>query len=214
MAKSVYIAAILATLAIIFLILLSVKAVDDSRASQLNDELRQISLENQLQTAYEDFDKNNSDVYCLVVNQGINSLTKRANDLQIQLESYKDNAFNTEEFYLAKRNYLLTSMILFRNFEKAKQSCDLNMHTVLFFYAEDNSCTVECGVIGSQLNQLQKTCKSFRAFSFPYAWPSYDFTKILEVKYAVSKSPTLLIDGEKVEDHLTTGELSNKLGCQ
>jgi hypothetical protein len=187
--------------------------VDDSRAFQLNDEIRQISLENQLQSAYEDFDKNNSDVYCLVVTQGINSLSKRSSELEARLEGYKDNAFSTDEFYLAKRNYLLTSMLLFRNFQKAKEYCDLNMHTVLFFYAEDNSCNVECGVIGSELNEIQKSCKSFRLFSFPYAWPSYDFTKILEVKYDVNKAPTLLIDGEKIESILSIEDLSKKLGC-
>jgi hypothetical protein len=104
-------------------------------------------------------------------------------------------------------------MVLFRSFEKAKLYCDMNTKTVLFFYAEDSSCKVDCGIIGTQLNELQNTCKSFRSFNFPYDWAAYEFTKILEVKYGIKKPGTLIVDGEKIESVLTLDALSKKLGC-
>lgn len=213
MAKSVYLAAGIATIAIILIILFSVQITEDSRISQINEEIKQISLESELQSAYEDFDTNNKAVYCTVLEQNIKSTSARLMDLEKTLQNFKNNSFNSDEFFYAKRSYLITSMVLFRNFDKAKNSCDLNTKTVLFFYAEDKSCEVECGIIGNQLNDLSKTCSSFKDFHFPFAWPRYDFTKILEVKYDVNKPGTLVIDGEVIDSVLPMDELSKKLGC-
>jgi hypothetical protein len=213
MAKSVYLAALIATLAVVFLLIFIVQTSEANKLSQMNVEIKQISLESELQSAYSDYDTNNKAVYCAVVEQNIKSTSNRLAALETDLQAFKGNSFNSPDFYYAKRSYLITSMILFRNFEKAKVSCDLNAHTVLFFYSEDRSCEVECGVIGTQLNQLAKTCKSFRDFHFPYNWPTYDFTRILEVKYDINKAGTLVVDGEVIDKVLSLPELSKKLGC-
>jgi hypothetical protein len=213
MAKSVYLAAMVATIAIVLVILSSVQGAEEMRIRQINEEIKQVSLESELQAAYENFDTNNKQVYCTVVEQNIKSTSNRLSQLEKDLQSFKSNSFNSDDFYFAKRSYLITSMVLYRNVEKAKKSCDLNTSTVLFFYAEDNSCEVSCGIIGSQLNELSKTCKSFRDFHFPYNWPSYDFTKILEVKYDVNMPGTLVIDGNVVDGILSMKELEKRLGC-
>jgi hypothetical protein len=213
MAKSVYLATVIATIAIILIILFSIKLADDSKISSINEQVKQISLESELQGAYADFDVNNSAVYCTVIDQGIKSGSKRLSELDQQLKTFKDNSFNSGEFYSAKRSYLLASMVLFRSLQKAKEHCDLNTKTVLFFYAEDKSCEVECGVLGSQLNELRKTCSTFRDFHFPYNWPTYDFTRILEVKYGINKPGTLVIDGNVIESVQPKEVLAKELGC-
>ncbi|MFA6064670.1 MAG: hypothetical protein WCW44_00275 [archaeon] len=213
MAKSVYVTALIATIAIVLVVLLSVRITEDGRLNQINEEVKQISLESELQSAYEDFDTNNKAVYCTVLEQNIKSTSNRLSALEKTLQNFKSNSFSSDDFYFAKRSYLITSMVLFRNFQKAQVSCDLNMKTVLFFYAEDKSCEFECGLIGTQLNELSKTCKSFRDFHFPYNWESYDFTKILEVKYDVNKAGTLVIDGQTFYSAMSINELSKKLGC-
>jgi len=213
MGKSIYIATFVATLAIVLVLLFSVKLAEDSKASQFNEEIRQFALENELQSAYADFDTNNRDVYCAVVNQGIESLSKSAGVLEKQLETYKENSFNSQEFFLVKRNYLITNMVLYSSFLKAKSYCDLNTKAVIFFYAEDKSCSVDCGVIGSQLEELSRDCKSFRAFNFPYQWPSYEFTKILEVKYGINNPGTVVVDGNVFEMPVKFDDFSKKLGC-
>jgi len=213
MAKSVYVAATIATIAIILIVLFSVQLNEESRISKINEEVRQISLDSELQSAYADFDVNNKVVYCAVLEQNIKTSSNRLSSLEKTLQNYKSNSFNSEEFYYAKRSYLITSMVLYRNLEKAKVSCDLNIKTVLFFYAEDRSCEVECGIIGTQLNELSRECKTFKDFHFPYSWYLYDFTKILEVKYGVTESGTLVVDGEVLPKGLSMEELSKKLGC-
>ena len=190
-----------------------VNVSESNRVAEFNEEIKQISLESDLQSAYADFDSNNSEVFCLVMNQSINNLSKRSASLEKNLLAYTNNSFNTNEFYLAKRSFLITNMLLFRNFEKAKAYCDFNTVPVLFFYAEDSSCTVECGLIGTQLEELSKECSSFRAFNFPYNWESYEFTKILEMKYDINKAGTLVIGDEKIDHPLNYNELKSKLGC-
>lgn len=213
MGKSLYLTAVIATLAIISVVFFAVSYFEGAKVSQLNDEISGYSLEGALQSAYADFDSENRDVYCTVINQGISNLSKRADALERQLSAYKENSFNSAEFYSVKRNYLLTNMILYRNFLSAKENCDLNTKAVLFFYAEDKSCDPDCGVIGTQLFNL-RDCASFRSFNFPYNWDFYEFTKILEVKYGISKAGTLIIDGAKYESLLDIDELTVLLGCE
>lgn len=212
MAKSVYIVAFIATVAILAVVFFAVTNAENSKAAQFNDEIREFALESELQSAYAGFDSNNSAVYCAVINQGLDSLSRRADVLEKQLTAYKENSFNSQEFYTVKRNYLLTNMILYRNFLNAKEYCDLNTKTVLFFYAEDKSCDPQCGVIGSQLFTL-RDCNSFKTFNFPYNWPQYEFTKILEVKYGITKAGTLVVDDKKYESLLDMNELASILGC-
>jgi hypothetical protein len=214
MAKSVYIVAALSAIAILFIVLFSLNLEDSSRIAQLNEEIKQISLESQLQNVYADFDENNAEVYCLVVNQGINSLSRRSAELDKTLRNYKEASFNTNEFISVKRSFLITNMILLKNLENAKKYCGLKTKQVIFFYAEDRSCEVECGVIGSQLEKLSQDCNSFKNFNFPYAWDYYEFTKILEVKFGVKKAGTLIIDGQKFDSLLQFDELKDKLGCE
>lgn len=212
MGKGIYIVTVIATVAIIAVIYFAVSSAENLQASAFNDEIAQFSLENDLQSAYVDFDTNNRAVYCTVINQGIIDLSSRADVLEKKLATFQDNAVNTQEFYTVKKNYLLINMILYRNFLKAKVYCDLNTAPVLFFYAEDRSCDPQCGVTGSQLFEL-RNCTAFRAFNFPYNWPAYGFTKILEVKYGVTKPGTLIIDGNKYESLLDMNTLTNLLGC-
>jgi len=212
MGKGVYVVAVLATAAIIAVLFFSVSAAENDKAAQFNAEISQFALENELQSAYADFDTNNRSVYCTVIGQGIDSLSKRADVLEKQLTTFEKNSVNTQEFYQVKRNYLITNMVLYSSFLKAKEYCDLNTKAVLFFYAEDNSCAVECGVIGSQLFSL-RNCGTFRAFNFPYNWSQYEFTKILEVKYGITGAGTLVIDNNKYEHLLDANKLTNLLGC-
>ncbi len=213
MGKSVYITAVVATIAILLLIFMVVKIDANTKAYVFNEEIRQISLESELHRVYEDFDIDNKEVYCTVIEQSINSLSKRTDDLERQLNNYRENTFHTREFYYVKRNYLISNMILLRNFEKAREYCDFNTVTVLFFYAEDNSCEPECSVIGSQLSELGRNCNSFKNFNFPFAWETYEFTKILEVKHSIERAGTLVIDGNVYEEVLEFSVLSEKLGC-
>lgn len=82
MAKSVYITAVIATIAILLIVFFSVNVSESSRVSEFNEEIKQISLESNLYSAYEDFDANNSEVFCLVMNQSINNLSKRSASLE------------------------------------------------------------------------------------------------------------------------------------
>jgi len=212
MAKSVYLTALIATIAVIVVVFFMVSVADEMKARQFNSEINQFVLENELQSSFADFDLNNKEVYCTVVQQGIINLSKNASILERQLLTFKDNSFNTTEFYSVKRNYLLTNMVLYRNFLKAREYCDFNTKPVLFFYAEDKSCEEKCGVIGAQLFNL-RDCNSFRPFNFPYNWPSYEFTKILEVKYGVKEAGTLVVDNNTITSLLSSTELAMLLGC-
>lgn len=212
MAKSVYLAAMASTVAIVLFVFFFAQFAETQRVAKYGEEIRQISLESEFQSAYSDFDSSNKEVYCTLVNESIKNVSNRLSVLEKSLQTYKNNSFNSDEFYFAKKSYLLTSMILYRNLEKAKVTCDLNIKTVLFFYAEDKSCEVECGTIGAQLDSLSRDCNTFKNFNYPYNWPAYNFIKILEVKYGVKKPGILVVDGELVTSP-SMDSLKSTLGC-
>ena len=212
MVKSVYIASILATLAIVLALYFGVLYAEKSNASSLNDEINKIALENALYTSFADFN-GSKDVYCSALTQSIQSLSERSDVLEKRLSKYQSDSFNSSEFVDSKKSYLIVNMILFKNFEDAKNYCDLNTKVVLFFYAEDKSCGVDCEVVGLQLDNLKKSCSSFREFNFPYNWPYYPFTKILEVKYGVTSVPSVVIDGSQFDLNRGLEALSHELNC-
>lgn len=213
MGKGLYLVAFLATIAIILVAFFAVKSAEDNKAGQLNEEITQLALENELYTAFADFGSGGNGTYCLVVNESISGLSKRADLLERQLDMYKENSFNTEEFFKVKRNYLITNMLLFRNFLRANSSCGLKIKPLLFFYSEDKSCGADCDVIYAQLWQLKSDCNQFRNFNFPFNWDAYSFTRILEKEYGVEKPGTIIIDGNKYDSLLSLPQLYEKVGC-
>ena len=213
MVKSNYLVALVVTFAILLFVFFFIKTQEDNKFAELNKELDQIVFENTLLSSFADFDSGNKEAYCSVVSQSISSLSEKASSLERRLSAYKQSSFDTHEFYLTKRNYLIVNMFLYKSYLEAKSRCDLNTNLVLFFYAEDNSCEPDCGVIGAQLFALSRNCSSFKNFNFPFNWPSYEFIKILEAKYAVTQPATFVVDGRKFVGAMDNSKFSSLLGC-
>ena len=104
-------------------------------------------------------------------------------------------------------------MLLLQRTKKAIYDCNLDVKPVVYFYAEDKSCEIECGALETQLEQVKSACPSVRVFAFPYNWPDYSFTSFLERQYSVSKPATLIIGGEKYDSMQSKEVLLKALGC-
>jgi hypothetical protein len=195
------------------MIFLIVKSAEDARFAGLNDEVKQLWFENDLQSVYAEFEKDNPQLYCVLVGQNMLSITKKLGALEQRVLQYKDYAIGSEEYVLTKRNYLVTNLLLLMNFEKAQKDCNIDMQTIIYFYAEDKSCEVECGAIQAQLDEVQDYCKNIRIFAFPYNWQDYEFTKILEAKYDVNKAGTLIVNGKNFDSLQTNETLLRELEC-
>ena len=212
MGKSVYIVALIATIALFAVIFFSVKAFEDSRFTGLNEQLRQIEFENNLERVYSEFRLTDANDYCVFTNESILDTTKKLADMDYQLNSYKDAMLSTD-YTFAKKNFLLTNILLLQRVDSAIKDCNLKIKPIIYFYAEDKSCEVECGTIASQLEQIKSICPSVRVFAFPYNWSDYKFTSFIEHEYDVNKAGTLVIGGKTFSSLQKDSVLIGALDC-
>lgn len=210
MGKSIYVIAIIATAAIFLVVLLSLKSMEDQRFYKFNEQVKNITFENELNNAYQSFYDTND--YCLLVDGQLALNSTKLSRLNEELMSYKDS-FSQADYISAKRNFLITNMLLFQITKKAIVDCNVNIKPVLYFYAEDKSCEAECGAMSNQLNTIKAKCPQVRVFAFPYHWPDFDFTSILEKKYDINKAGSLVINNQKIGSLISIEVLSQKLDC-
>ncbi|MFA5357322.1 MAG: hypothetical protein WC308_00150 [archaeon] len=213
MGKSVYLIAFVATLAIFSVAFFSVKAFEDARFYQVNEELNQIAFESQLDKVYSELSASDSNYYCYFIEDNIANISDTLSKLELRLKSYKESMVS-QEYTVAKKNYLINNLLLYSRVKKAVADCNLDIKPILYFYAEDNSCDVECGAIANQLDQIKQLCPGAGVFAFPYNWPDYKFTSILEKQYNITKAGTIVINDKKFDSLQTNETLLNELRCK
>jgi len=119
----------------------------------------------------------------------------------------------SNEYYSVKKSYLLTNLLLFEKVNSLKKDCNLSVNPILYFYAEDKSCEIECGVLANELDVVKRECPTAWVFALPYNWPEYSFTSFVEQRYAVNKPATLVINEKKYDSALAKDELKKLLNC-
>jgi len=212
MGKSIYLIAFLATLAIFVVVISSTWFFEEQRLLNINEDLRQIVLENELQNIYfltKDTDLNS---YCLSMQTSLSSNINALSLMEFRLSNYKESMFSTE-YSSVKKSYLLTNLLLFEKLSSLKKDCNMNLSPVIYFYAEDKSCEIECSVLAGEIELVKNECPGLWVFALPYNWPAYSFTSFLEKRYNVTKPATLIIDENKYESPLTKTELKKLLKC-
>jgi hypothetical protein len=212
MGKSIYLIALVATIAIFAVIFFNVKAFEDSRFSSLSNDLRQIEFENNLERFYDNFKNTDSNVYCSLTEESISNAITKLSNMEVSLDAYKQPMLSSE-YIFTKKNFLLTNMVLFYRVKEALNDCNLNIKPVIYFYAEDNSCEVDCGIIVDQLEGIKSVCPEVRIFAFPFNSEDFKFTQLFEKKYSISKPATLIINDKKIDSLQSTDVLLKELGC-
>lgn len=212
MGKSVYLIAFIATLAIFVVAIFSTWFLEEQRLSNINEGLRQIVLENELQNIYflnKDADLNS---YCLSMQSSLTSNIDELSLMEYRLSNYKESLFSTE-YSSVKKSYLLTNLLLFEKVSSLEKDCNVNIKPVIYFYAEDKSCEIECAVLADELELVKRECSNIWVFALPYNWHLYPFTSFLEKRYAVTKPATLVVDGNKYESSFSKDELMKLVNC-
>jgi hypothetical protein len=212
MGKSVYVVALIATLAIFAVVFFMVRSFEDERFNSLNEQLRQFVLESELQGAYAAEKDIDSVAYCSFLQNSIKSNSSNLSLLEYRLQNYKETLFSSN-FVLVKRSYLLTNLLLLEHISQAESVCKLDIKPVIYFYAEDKSCEIDCGVVSNQLEIVKRECPSVWVFALPFNWPEYNFTSFVEKKYGITKPATLVINGKVLEYPQKKEDLLKELGC-
>jgi len=210
MGKSIYVIAFIALVAIFFVTIFSIKVYEDQTFYNINEQLRQIQLESQFETIFYDLVAD-SNAYCEGRSIQIALNTKRLEILDVELKAQKESFLGN--YIPTKRAFLITNLLLYYNVIKTNKECGDYVVPVIYFYAEDNSCDIECGAIENQLEKLKLTCPEIRVFAFPYNWDQFEFSKIIEKEFDVNKAGTVLINGKKFDSVTPQEELISAVNC-
>ncbi len=141
--------------------------------------------------------------------KGINDLSK---SLELFVEYKEQTKINKEEYELVGRRYLLDNLKYWLFAKKAKEECNLDVVTILYFYSEAN-CRV-CPNQGVVLTYFKKIFGD-KLLIFPI---DVDYEKnepaisILKNQYKIIEYPTLIIEDKKYEGILGNKELQ-KIIC-
>jgi len=85
MGKSVYLIAFIATLAIFVVVIFSAWFFEEQRFSKLDEEIRQVVLENELQNTYFLMKGNDLNSYCISMQQSISASISQLSSLGYRL---------------------------------------------------------------------------------------------------------------------------------
>jgi len=212
MGKSIYIVGVIATIAIILLVLFTIKSMEDSRYSQINSELNQLYFQSQLDSVYSEFSDSNSQLYCSFLLENIDNTSSRVESIWQSLNSYKERLL-ISDYVSTKRNFLVTNILLLKRIEDAKKDCNYAVKPIVYFYPEDFTCSVECGVTENLLFQIAKDCNKTMIFPFPLGINDYRFTDIVATKYGVREPYALVINNKKFNYPQKKDDLLKELGC-
>jgi thiol-disulfide isomerase/thioredoxin len=130
-----------------------------------------------------------------------------------KIEEYKtDSSFNKEEYKLILRNYLLDNIRYWMFAIKGKESCNMDLVTVLYFYSEE-SCPI-CPSQGTLLSYFKKKYGN-DLLVFPINTDIKTEEKVIPILmgiFEVDKFPTIVINDRKFEG-LVENEDLGKLIC-
>ncbi|VVB74705.1 Uncharacterised protein [uncultured archaeon] len=212
MGKSIYVIALLSTIAVVLLVFFSIKAMEDSRYLQINQELNDLYFQSQLENVYSDFSDSNSGEYCPFVLAGINKTAKRLDSIWQDLYQYRERTA-LDEYVSTKKNFIVTNILLLQRIERAQKNCGYSVKPVIYFYDQDLYCGVACGVTENLLDQVQSDCNTARVFAFPMGIPEYEFADIVALRYNVSEPFSIIINDKKFAYPQKKEDLLKELGC-
>lgn len=174
--------------------------MDDRRYEKLQNEVRDNSIQiesRQLQLSYL---KSSEVQSCSALQTGLSDIIRSYNDRLGKVQAFQKNSiFKEKQFKDTKHQYTLSGIRYWMYTQELRRKCDYNATTVLFFTENlfGNSDCDDCTGIGAELSIIKKKYEDqFLLFTIPTSLDD-GAVNALENQYNITKTPTLIINGEK-----------------
>lgn len=177
--------------------------MDDMRQDHLSEELRQSNLETETFTVLENYIESSGGDHCELMDVQIPRIGERSAELGSQLERFDaQNIGSDEEYRYIRDRYYNNQLRLYTSIQNYKDRCSNNQTTILYFF--DSSSDSERQ--GSVLNEVVQE-RDVQVFSFNAEVDDSPVVDVLKRDYNVTRYPTLILNGEKIEGFISEGEL-------
>ncbi|MCD6434402.1 MAG: hypothetical protein J7L14_02220 [Candidatus Diapherotrites archaeon] len=144
--------------------------------------------------------------FCPVYGEQLGLLDRKTAQIGAKLE-YLENVKKEFDFDL-KRKYFVLEAETYLLAEKFREICDYNYSLILYFYTRDCEGCIEQGHILDEVKR--KFGESVRIYSFDLSIGS-SVAEALARKYAVRKTPAVIVDGKLLEGLSSREEIEKNL---
>ena len=143
---------------------------------------------------------------CRAMETTLSTSVKALEETRQRLEDYtKDSILNTNDFNLLLRQYMIQETRYWLLSKQAKEMCKSDTVTILNFHNKEcNGCEEE----GFILNYMKKKLgDKLLIFSFDIDFKEEPTLSMLINTYNITKTPTLIVEGQKIEGPTTKEKL-------
>ncbi len=178
-------------------------SLDDTRVSDLIDNLNQNELNSESYLVEQDFIKNLGGNLCELSSPRINVLSSELAKLGQLLTKYESTGLlKASEYDHSKRKYFLLEIKTYTLFTNLKKECNYKFNTILYFYDKDHQESLNQGYI---LDSLVASRDNIHVLSFDrnFREPALE---TLKLHYNITTSPSLIINNELKKEGLTSLE--------
>lgn len=135
---------------------------------------------------------------CDTLKYEIEKTASLSSELGEKVSYYDREMIKNPEFYILKKQYIITLIEFWNYWELFKKNCNSSVNTVLYFYSISN-CN-ECQAQGFVLSFLkQENPEKIMIFALDKDEDLYSLNLVKNI-YNVTKAPTLVINNKKYED--------------
>ncbi len=176
-------------------------SLDDTRISDIVNNLNQNELNRESYLVEQDFIKVAGGNICDLSRPRINELSTELAKLGQLLTRYESKGIlKASEYEYLKRKYFLLEIKTYTLFTNLRKECDYNFTTVLFFYDQDHQDSLNQGYV---LDSFVQNGKNVHIFSFDRNFKEQAIGTLI-IHYNVTQAPTLVLNNEIIKEGLTS----------
>lgn len=199
LSKEKYIIAAFITFGIFFLGMLLGMVIEEKRIGYIEALSQQQRLEfNSIQLQYLYIDQLSQEENCVGISETFEENLNSLESARIRIENYNKNArASKEEFDFLKRDYTIVQLRYWLLAKRTKQACNLEIVSILYFYAEDcPSCDEQAFILTYLKKRFKEKLLVFALYS---SFEQEPMIKILKKTFNITINPTLIIEDKKFE---------------
>jgi hypothetical protein len=141
-------------------------------------------------------------ISCEYLSLRVNSISEKVNNLGLKVGTYENNnGILNEDYYSLKRSYTNSLINNWINVQKAKELCNLNYSTILYFYSLKEDCP-KCAQQAAVLSTIKDL---YGVNALVYSIDStlgLDSVNILRYSYNITEFPSLVINGKNYSGYV------------
>lgn len=175
-------------------------SLDDTKVSDLINNLNQNELNRESYLVEQEFIQTVGGNLCDLSSPRIKGLSNELADLGQLLTSYeKTSLLRNSEYTYLKTKYFLLEIRTFALFTNLKKECNYDLNTIIYFYDQGEQESLNQGYIIDSLVESQDNLHIF-SFDRNFNEPTLD---ALKLHYNITKSPAIIINNEIKKEGLT-----------